>query len=205
MNDEECVREIIECSSGSEKAVGLLFERYYKKFVSHLMFRRVARQDAEDIVQDVFVKIVSSLRGSEADIKSARAYLYRALHNRFVDYLRARPPEVRASELSDDVEQDGAAIIEKVASKLNVHTDELGFLHCFQQALSSFFRKDQDAGTAIQMAVEGFTGEEMAEVLGRTHGAAREFLRQCRKKFQIVLQDLCVDYLPDRLKASSHV
>ncbi len=202
MNDEECVREIIECGDASETAIALLFERYYKKFVSHLMFRRVGRHDAEDMVQDVFVKVVSSLRGSNADVKSARAYLYRALHNRFVDYLRAKPPEIRVSELSDETGQDGDAIMDRVAAKLNIHYDELGFLHCFQNALSAFFGKDQDAGTAIQMAVEGFTGEEMAVVLDRSHGATREFLRQCRKKFQALLQDLCFDYLPNRLRVS---
>lgn len=202
MNDEQCVKEIIGCGDASEAAIGLLFERYYKKFVSYLMFRRVSRQDAEDMVQDVFVKVVGSLRGSSAEVQSARAYLYRALHNRFVDFLRAKRPEVRASEMSDDSGRDGDAIIESVASKLQVESDELGFLDCFQKALGSFFGKDQEAGTAIQMAVEGFSGDEMAEVLGRTHGATREFLRQCRKKFQALLQELCFEYLPNRLKVS---
>lgn len=202
MNDEQCVKAIIECSADNEAAVGHLFERYYKKFVSYLMFRRVGRQDAEDMAQDVFVKVVGSLRGSNAEVQSARAYLYRALHNRFVDYLRAKSPEIRASEMSNDAGEDGDRIIERVASKLNVQSDELGFLHCFQKALGSFFGKDEEAGTAIQMAVEGFSGDEMAEVLGRTHGATREFLRQCRKKFQVVLQELCFDYLPNSLRVS---
>lgn len=199
MDDDECILAITEDSRSCEQAIANLFERYYTKFVSYLVFRRVSRQDAEDLVQDVFVNVVGSLRGSGKDVQSTRAYLYRALHNRFVDYLRAKPPEVRSSDLGDE-DQDGNEIIDKVAQKLRVETDELGFLQCFQNALQTFCREDESAGTAIQMAVEGFSGTEMAEVLGRTHGAAREFLRQCRKKFQFLLQELCIDYLPDRLR-----
>ena len=202
MNDDECVREIASGGAAQEAAIALLFERYYRKFVSYLTIRRVAAQDAEDIVQDVFVNVVNSLRDSKADIRSARAYLYRSLHNRFVDHLRAKRPEVREAELAGRNDEEDAAIIERIADKLGFEDEEHGFLECFQRALSSFFDDDEDSGTAIQMAVEGFSGEELAEVLGRTHGAAREFLRQCRKKFQTMLRELCLDYLPEKLQGS---
>ncbi len=203
MNDDECVREIASGGAAHEAAIALLFERYYRKFLSYLTIRRVAAQDAEDIVQEVFVNVVKSLRGSAAEIKSARAYLYRALHNRFVDHLRAKRPEVREAELAGTNDTEDAAIIERIADKLGFEDEEHGFLECFQRALRAFFDNDRDSGTAIQMAVEGFSGEELAEVLGRTHGAAREFLRQCRKKFQSLLRELCLDYLPEKLKGAS--
>ena len=203
MNDDECVKEIASGGAAHETAIALLFERYYRKFVSYLTIRRVAAQDAEDIVQDVFVNVVNSLRGSEAEIKSARAYLYRSLHNRFVDHLRAKRPEVREAELAGTNDAEDSAIIERIADKLGFEEQDLGFLECFQHALRAFFDDDRDSGTAIQMAVEGFSGEELAEVLGRTHGAAREFLRQCRKKFQTLLRELCLDYLPERLRGTA--
>ena len=203
MNDDECIREVASGGAAQEAAIALLFERYYRKFVSYLTFRRVATHDAEDIVQDVFVNVVNSLRDSKADIKSAKAYLYRSLHNRFVDHLRAKRPEIREAELAGRNDGEDAAIIERIADKLGFDDGDLGFLECFQRALRAFFDKDQDSGTAIQMAVEGFSGEELAEVLGRTHGAAREFLRQCRRKFQAMLRELCLDYLPERLRGTT--
>ncbi len=203
MNDEECVKEIASGGAAQEAAIALLFERYYRKFMSYLTIRRIAAQDAEDIVQDVFVNVVNSLRGSKAEVKSARAYLYRSLHNRFVDHLRAKRPEVREAELTGGNDAEDSAIIERIAEKLGFEEDDHGFLECFQHALRAFFDEDKDSGTAIQMAVEGFSGEELAEVLGRTHGAAREFLRQCRKKFQTLLRQLCLDYLPERLQGAS--
>lgn len=203
MNDDECVRVIASGGAAQEAAVALLFERYYRKFLSYLTIRRVAAQDAEDIVQDVFVNVVNSLRGSNTEVKSARAYLYRSLHNRFVDHLRSRRPEIREAELAGNNDNEDAAIIERIADKLGFEDEDLGFLECFQRALRRFFDADRDSGTAIQMSVEGFSGEELAEVLGRTHGAAREFLRQCRKKFQALLKDVCPDYLPERLRSTS--
>lgn len=204
MNDDECIREIVSGGAGRDKAIAQLFERYYRKFVSYLTFRRVARSDAEDLVQDVFVNVVNSLPESKSDIRSARAYLYRALHNRFVDHIRAKRPEIREAELSGRNDDDDNAILERIAEKLGLNDeDDHGFLACFQHALQQFFENDEDSGTAIQMAVEGFSGEEMAAVLGRTHGATREFLRQCRRKFQGTLRELCLDYLPERLRSAT--
>lgn len=60
--------------------------------------------DAEDVVQDVFVKVFAAGRGAE--VASIRPYLYRAVANACTDRLRARK---RTTRLFEPVEVDGLA------------------------------------------------------------------------------------------------
>lgn len=199
MDDEQCMRTIAKGGRPGEAALAELFTRYYRKLLANLLARRVPRSDAEDLVQDVFVNVVTALRKSAADITNAKAYLYRALHNRLIDHYRLKQP-IREADFAQDNPGD-LSLIERMAAAegLTVLLEEPDLFECFQGVLDAFFQEDHDAASVIAMAVEGFTGEEMASVLGRTHGATREFLRQCRRKFQSLLKEHCRDFLPQKL------
>lgn len=196
MNDEDCLKAIASGGRAGQKAVSTLYERYARRFLGYLTRRRVSVEDAEDLVQDVFVKVVSSVQGSTKTIENGRAFLYRSLHNRFVDHLRAKKPNVSEGDLGSEGTTDSG--FEMIAGNPGIENDETGFLLCFQGALREFYRDNQEAGTVIDLAViEGFSGKELAEVLDRTYGATREFLSQCKKKFQRLLAELCYDYMPE--------
>ena len=60
------------------------------------MLSRHSRQDAEDVLQDVFVRAYGALRSDEREI-NVRAWLYRVAHNRCIDHLRR--PRPAASEI----------------------------------------------------------------------------------------------------------
>ena len=54
------------------------------------------RQDAEDALQDIFVRAYAGLRANHREL-ALRAWLYRVAHNRCIDELRRPsppPPEV---------------------------------------------------------------------------------------------------------------
>jgi RNA polymerase sigma-70 factor (ECF subfamily) len=162
------------------------------------MRRRFSHEDAEDMVHDVFIKIASVRQVSVHGIQNGRAYLYRALHNRLVDFLRAKRPTISEAQLSTDSDTDDGSGWDIISGELGIDEDNTGFLLCFQGALHSFYDQDWEAGTAIDLAaIEGFSGKELAEVLGRTYGATREFLSQCKSKFQKILIELCYDYMPE--------
>jgi len=198
MNDEDCLRKIAAGGRGAQKAIGILYDRYARRFVGYLIRRRFSMEDAEDMVQDVFIKVVSGLSESSAEITNGRAYLYRALHNRLVDFLRAKKPVINESELGGADDNDSSAGFESFQGLGGIDEDDTGFLMCFQTALKSFYDENVEAGTVIDLAViEGFSGQELANVLGRTYGATREFLSQCKKKFQACLKELCYDYIPE--------
>src|SRR5947209_3898877 len=78
--------------AGSEEAFGVIHERYRQRLFAYTrQMLAGSRQDAEDALQDVFLRAYASLQASERPV-SLRAWLYRVAHNRCIDQLRRPVP-----------------------------------------------------------------------------------------------------------------
>src|ERR687890_1308708 len=97
--------------AGSDDAFGILHERYRQRLFAYVrqMLAGHSRQDAEDVLQDVFVRAYGALRADERDV-NLRAWLYRVAHNRCIDHLRRPTPaagdvfEMSRTPLLDPIE-----------------------------------------------------------------------------------------------------
>src|SRR5919199_288092 len=98
--------------SGSDEAFGVLHDRYRQRLFAYVrqMLSSCSRQDAEDVLQDVFVRAYGALRHDEREV-NVRAWLYRVAHNRCVDHLRRPVPpaadvfQVSRKPLHDPLEE----------------------------------------------------------------------------------------------------
>jgi RNA polymerase sigma factor (sigma-70 family) len=86
--------------AGSDEAFGVLHDRYRQRLFAYVrqMLAGHSRQDAEDVLQDVFVRAFGALRSDTRAI-NVRAWLYRVAHNRCIDHLRR--PHPPAAEIFD--------------------------------------------------------------------------------------------------------
>ena len=77
--------------AGNDDAFRVIHDRYRQRLFAYTrQMLPGSRQDAEDALQDVFVRAYSGLRANGRDV-ALRAWLYRVAHNRCIDELR-RPP-----------------------------------------------------------------------------------------------------------------
>ena len=87
---------------GSDDAFRVLHDRYRQRLFAYVrqMLSSCSRQDAEDVLQDVFVRAYGALRNDAREM-NVRAWLYRVAHNRCVDHLRRPvPPAIELFEVS---------------------------------------------------------------------------------------------------------
>jgi RNA polymerase sigma factor (sigma-70 family) len=97
--------------SGADEAFNVLHDRYRQRLFAYVrqMLSAHSRQDAEDVLQDVFVRAFGSLRADSRPV-NVRAWLYRVAHNRCIDHLRRPVPapadvfEMSRTPLHDPVE-----------------------------------------------------------------------------------------------------
>src|SRR3954451_15930637 len=97
---------------GNDEAFRVLHDRYRQRLFAYVrqMLSSATRQDAEDVLQDVFVRAYGALRNDNRDM-NVRAWLYRVAHNRCIDHLRRPTPpaaelfEVSRKPLHDPVEE----------------------------------------------------------------------------------------------------
>ena len=78
--------------AGSDDAFSVIHERYHARLLAYArQMLRSSGGDAEDALQDVFVRAFKSLRASNRPVL-LRAWLYRIAHNRCIDELRRPIP-----------------------------------------------------------------------------------------------------------------
>lgn len=174
--------------AGREVAVRALWRAYRSPLLGWLRRRGAGDDEAEDLLQDAFVKLTASA-GSYRGDGSARGWIYAILRNQWLDHLRRHRPEV----LLDD---DGWAWLEDTVA---ADTPSLGGEDdCVRNAFTRFGREHPERAEALRrMVVDGWSVREVAGYLQRTERATFEYLSQCRKKLRPLLQP-CLDLLGQR-------
>ena len=86
---------------GYDDAFGAIHDRYRQRLFAYTrQMLGGARSDAEDVLQDVFLRAYGALRNDDRPV-TLRAWLYRVAHNRCIDHLRRPvPPPAEVFELS---------------------------------------------------------------------------------------------------------
>jgi len=124
--------------------------------------------DAEDVVQEAYVKAYRALTAGEFDRRSStNTWLYRIVVNGAIDAKRSRKRRAEASDEQVDPGWDGSARAEARLA--------LSELDDWLQALPS----DQRAALILQ-SMEGLNNTEIAQVMGVSEGAVEQRLVRAR-------------------------
>ena len=129
--------------------------------------------DAEDVVQEAYVKAYRALTGGEFERRSsASTWLYRIVVNGAIDAKRSRTRRAESSDEQVDPGWDGAAFAE---ARLG-----LAELDEWLAALPT----DQRAALVLQ-AMEGLNNTEIAQVMGVSEGAVEQRLVRARATLRL--------------------
>jgi RNA polymerase sigma-70 factor (ECF subfamily) len=148
---------------------------FRQRLYSYIRARSRSPQDAEDILQDVFVKIHQRLDTLEDDARLT-SWLYRVTHNTIVDYYRKKRPLPTAQEPPAPVEDDIPIAEQRLAP----------FLGELINGLPAIYR---EALTLTEL--EGLTQDEMGHRLGLSTSGAKSRVQRGRAMVRDQLLDCC--------------
>src|SRR5215210_364866 len=85
-----------QARAGDPEAVGWLYERYFDRIYKYVYLKVGDATEAEDITEQVFLKMIEAIGSFQWQGSSFASWLYRIAHNQIVDNLRqrARRPQV---------------------------------------------------------------------------------------------------------------
>ena len=75
--------------TGDERCMKMMFDTYYQALCTYVMRYLISMEDAEDIVQTVFISLWNNKRGQEFS-GSLRAYLFGAASKASLQFMRDR-------------------------------------------------------------------------------------------------------------------
>ena len=179
------------CRAGGGEIEGAL--RALDRSCFAMLFRECHRSvrdadTARDLVQDTFIKVwqrCATFRGESELVPWVRSILRHAI----LDHLRGRTQEVAMEDENGTVREVERMIAEGSGEPEDpVRRRELDA--CFARCWKRFEEQAPAHAAAMSWIVEdGLSNERIAEMLGRTPGATREFLSQCRKKARVHLAE----------------
>ncbi|WP_239004787.1 RNA polymerase sigma factor [Paenibacillus tepidiphilus] len=165
MNPNMIEEAIDKVSAGERQAYTTVIQAYEKQIYTYCFYILRSREEAEDAVQDIFVKVYREL-GRYERRASFSAWLYKIAYHHCLDQLRQNKRRSRLLSLyqmhlrdGNDGQRDGA-LVDTLFAGLTSEESALLILH----------------------VVEQYSFEEMAEITGRSPAALRKRYERLRKK-----------------------
>jgi RNA polymerase sigma-70 factor (ECF subfamily) len=188
-SDEELVRL---CLKGQERAAHELVSRYQRPVFSfiHRMVRD--RELAEDLAQETFVRAFENLRKYDPQYKFS-SWLFKVGHNLTVDHIRRRELDTVSihgapDAVSKEQQEATAVVLESDFERPDqlLEARELGA--AIEEAIGQL---RPEYRTAILLRhVEGYSYEEIAEVMEIPLGTVKTYIHRARSELQGMLGHL---------------
>lgn len=137
----------------SKKEFDLFFKKYYTLFLSFACRYRLDTEEARDIVQDVFIAFWEQ-HESFTSIVAIKAFFYRSISNRCLNYLKHEDVKDRYAESQIQVMQSEEFIQE------NIIREEVSFM--VRRKIKELTPREQEI---IILSLQNKSNQEIAELL----------------------------------------
>jgi len=167
--------------SGSSKSFNVVFKDFVDPLFQYCYFRLSSKEDAEDLVEDIFTKIFKNMSNFDDSKASLKTWIYTIARNSLIDYVRTK--EDHNLELTAEVEDDSLNIDDKTDLKINADTLKFALKN-----LSEFEKQ------LVEMRfISDMSYDEISAVTGKNSGALRVSLSRTLNKLKHIFIDMGID------------
>lgn len=165
-------------AGGDRRALELLYERYGSRLLGYLVRILGRRALAEDVSQEVWIKVLQKVETYRPRPGSFRSWLFRIASNAAVD--RIRRESLRSGpELDAPADRDGQRAIDLQPSPLP-GPDRRGMGHLLGRAMDRALRDlpERQATAVLLRHQQGLSYSEIATTLGVPEGTAKTLVHR---------------------------
>jgi RNA polymerase sigma factor (sigma-70 family) len=173
VEDEEILSKFREDSTRNE-AFNLLLKKYQQKIYWHVRRMVIDHDDADDLVQDVFVKVWKNLPGFRNDAQ-LYTWMYRIATNECITFLNKKKQKNNIS--LDDVDYE---LADTLSSSDQFSGDQIQ--HKLQQAILTL--PDKQRLVFNMKYYDDLKYEEISDILGTSVGALKASYHLAVKKIE---------------------
>ncbi len=176
-----------------------IHKEYHTKILHYLLRVTGNREDAEDLTQEAFIKILNGLYSFKGK-SSLSTWIYRIATNTAIDRMRGSAyKRLQKKTVSEDIEPDheenkkvwsGKKM--PLAENQIVRKEMNTCIRNFIDTLSSNYKT-----VLVLSEIEDFTNREIAEILGISLNTVKIRLHRAREKLRKILETRCDFYRSD--------
>lgn len=184
MTDKE-ILELFHSGSGKERAFTVLIETYQQKVYWHIRRMVQNHDDANDVMQNVFIKVWYGLANFRAD-SQLFTWLYRIATNETISYINYRNKKTTISFSGNtSEEEDGHYSPSNYLKSDSNDIDGDDIQKRLQQAINSLPEKQKLVFNLRYY--DEMPYEQMSEVLGTSEGALKASYHHAASKIEKIL------------------
>ncbi len=194
--------DLIElCQRGDDKAFAELVERYRTR-VASIAYQVLGNyEDARDVAQEVFIKLYKGISGFDPE-KKFFTWLYRLTVNAAIDFLRSKRRRSREHSLDEKPESyDNIPGPDHESVALGYERQELQQL--FLKLAETLNPKQKSA--FILCDLQGFSADEVAEILNCPKVTLRWYLHEARKRIRQAIAEQHPEYFRGKRPARRRI
>lgn len=158
--------------------IEIIWEQFSNPLKSFIKRRVKNDQDADDILQNVFCKILSNIDGLRENDK-VYAWVYKIARNSIIDFYRAQKFETDMPELSENIK-----------SEVEVETTENEEIAQCLKAMIMYLPEEYKQAL-ILTEYQNLTQKALSEKMGLSLSGAKSRVQRARTKLKKMLSDCC--------------
>jgi len=164
---------------GNKEAFGILYEIYFVPVFRYIFARVNSREETEDLVQEVFLKVYKNIKEIEVKENSPLNYFFTVAKNSVIDYWRRKKEVLTEKEMNLSNYQK-PEFVEKIEQK---EMEEI------IKELVKELTPDQQEVIVLRFINE-MSNKEIAKLLGKTEEAVRQLQSRALKSLREKLKNL---------------
>lgn len=156
-----------------------LFKQFHSEMLAYIKSKVRSREDAEDILQNVFIKISSGIDKLEEEIK-IKNWIFTITRNAIIDYYRV------------NANQKKLVISEELDEHITEAEDE-DQTKGLDQCMASMIRllPDEYRDIIVQSEIEGIKQKDLAEKYGIAYPSIRSRVQRGRERLKQLFYSCC--------------
>ena len=166
------------------KSFGEIFTEYYKPIYNYVYMQILQREEAEDLVSDIFMKAMNAYDSFNPSLASEKTWLFRIAKNHLIDHYRRK-----ASHLAFVTEDE---VLEAIPSGRDEYAAIEDETNKTVYLVLSHLKADERRILLMRYRWE-LNNPEIAVELGINEKAVSERIRRALAKCQKIAKDLHLD------------
>lgn len=181
---EERDRQLVVSSLENSENFKFLISEYQGKFAQYIRRKTsVSKEDIEDLLQDIFIKIYINLRGFDTSLKFS-SWAYRIAHNEIISWYRKK--KIRPQINFEDYEEENMVNFFKEDTDIEKEFEQGLIRKNIRDAIDKLDEKYKDV--IVLRFLEEKEYEEISDILQIPLGTVSTLIYRGKKELQRYLE-----------------